>query len=45
VFCKWELIHEIGVINSGVKSRVREVLAIGKDIAVGLEELIREINS
>ena len=22
-FCKWESIHEIGVINSGVKSRVQ----------------------
>jgi len=25
-FCKWELIHEISVKNSGVKSVMREVL-------------------
>ena len=25
-FCSWELIHEIGVINSGVKSVTREVV-------------------
>jgi len=44
-FCQCELINETGVINSRVKSRVQEMVAIGKDIAVGLEKVPREIGS
>ena len=44
-FYQRELICEIGVINSEIKSRVREVLAIEKDIALGLEKLLKEIDS